>query len=179
MLSDNSPGTTLVNIPILSLEPTEQITQLIDYILTRQFLLEQLNCIEYNRSFQIRLKQFLLGSCLDGLMLTKILQVLYRGLGLSIQDLYIVDTTLIAIDQDLLETYNTLVLLVYINNEDQISSLVERNDQVFIVVDWKCSQFTLVGIDEVLTKDWKAKMEGLLNAQLFYNSQKVGIGYST
>ena len=103
-------------------------------------------------------------------MLTKILQVLCRGLGLSVRDLYTVETALVAIDQDLLETYDALVLPVRVNDEDQMSSSVERNDWVLAVVDWKRGRFTSVGMDEALAEDWKAKMEGLLNARLFHDS---------
>lgn len=53
-------------------------------------------------------------------MLTKILQVLCRGSGLSVWDPYTLETGLVAIDQDVLETYDALVLRVHVNDPNLV-----------------------------------------------------------
>ncbi|KAK0714202.1 JmjC domain, hydroxylase-domain-containing protein [Lasiosphaeria miniovina] len=114
--------TGAASMPIFSEEPAEQITQMIDYILAQRFPPKWLGCTEHDESFRTRLKRFLPGGWLDGVLMSEVLQILYRGSGISVQDPTNMETAFTRLDQDLLQAFDALVLLVYADSCEQLQN---------------------------------------------------------
>ncbi|KAK3332119.1 hypothetical protein B0T19DRAFT_95206 [Cercophora scortea] len=147
---------------------------MIDYILAQRFPPEWLGCAEHDDSFQTRLKQFLPGGWSDGLLLMKISQILCRGSSLIVQYPANINAGYAKLGQDLLQTYDALVLPVHVNGGNQISTSATETNWVLLVVDWKSGKFTSIAMDEGHAKHWKTKFERLLMAQLHHDHQELG-----
>lgn len=92
--------------------------------------------MEHDESYQKRLERFLPGGWLDGLLLMKILQILCRGTRITVQDLTTIETIIEmghpSAQQDLVQTYDGLVLPVDVNGGDQLLTSAAENNWAWV-----------------------------------------------
>ncbi|KAK3363990.1 JmjC domain, hydroxylase-domain-containing protein [Lasiosphaeria hispida] len=144
-------------INTFSLEPTERIRQMIDYIITQQFPERWLDCAD-RTTFQKRLEQFLPSGRLDGLVLMKVVRAICIGSRLALRDMrdvrHMVEDIKSTI-QELRAKYDALAIIRQLGDS-----------WALFVVNWSSNTVTSIGVPGPQAELWRTQLCGLVGCEL-------------